>query len=173
MRIRLTTIAKGNWQNTGGEKGKFGLTATEVLLLIEMLKKNKLLDSLQLLHFHMGSQISDINDIDLGLKEAAQYFAELKNLGVPLNVVECGWWGWVWITRGVRSEHYYSINYHFQDYANSVIKFFKTVCDEQKFSHPAILTESGRAMTAHHAMLITDVVDAEVFKSPAESAGFF
>lgn len=172
VRVRLATIAKGNWQNTGGEKGKFGLTATEVLSLIKTLEKSKLLDCLELLHFHMGSQISDINDINQGLKEAAQYFAELKNLGVPLNVVDVG--GGLGVDyEGVRNEHYHSINYHLQDYANNVIKSFKTVCDEQGLSHPAIFTESGRAMTAHHAMLITNVVDTEICKSSVENAGVF
>ena len=172
VRVRLATIAKGNWQNTGGEKGKFGLTATEVLSLIKTLEKNKQLECLKLLHFHMGSQISDINDINRGLKEAAQYFAELKKLGVPLKIVDVG--GGLGVDyEGVRSEHYHSINYHLQDYADSVIKSFKIVCDEQGFPHPAIFTESGRAMTAHHAMLITDVVDTENCKTLMKGTTLF
>ncbi|HID82934.1 MAG TPA: biosynthetic arginine decarboxylase [Chromatiales bacterium] len=172
VRVRLATIAKGNWQNTGGEKGKFGLTATEVLSLIKTLKKNNQLDCLDLLHFHMGSQISDINDTNRGLKEAAQYFAELKNLGVPLNIVDVG--GGLGVDyEGVRSEHYHSINYHLQDYAECVIKSFKFVCDEHGVPHPAIFTESGRAMTAHHAMVITDVVDTENRKTLAKVTTLF
>ncbi len=172
VRVRLAAIARGNWQNTGGEKGKFGLTAAEVLALIDTLKKNDLLDCLELLHFHMGSQISGIEDIGRGLTEAAQYFAEIKKLGAPLRTVDVGG-GFGVDYEGIRSGHEYSINYRLQDYADRVVQSFCAICAAQDLPHPDILTECGRAMTAHHAMLITDVVDAETRDFSDGNAGCF
>jgi arginine decarboxylase len=160
VRIRLASIAKGNWQNTGGEKGKFGLTATQMLEMLSRLKKEGKSHWLKLLHFHMGSQISDLADIRLVLHEAAHYYTELHRQGMKLEVIDVG--GGLGVDyEGIRSEHYYSINYHLQDYADSVVEIFRDVCNANGLKHPDVFTECGRAMTAHHAMLITEVVDSE------------
>lgn len=160
LRVRLASIGAGKWQNTGGEKAKFGLNAAQSLSLVERLRAAGLLDSLQLLHCHLGSQIANIRDIQRGMREVARYYAELHNLSVPLNTVDVG--GGLGIDyEGTRSRSFCSINYTVQEYANNVVQGLWELCSELNLPHPDIITESGRAMTAHHAMLITNVIDNE------------
>ena len=160
LRVRLASIGAGKWQNTGGEKAKFGLNAAQTLSLVERLRAAGLLDSLQLLHCHLGSQIANIRDIQRGMREVARYYAELCNLKVPLNTVDVG--GGLGIDyEGTRSRSFCSINYTVQEYANNVVHGLWELCNELNLPHPDIITESGRAMTAHHAMLITNVIDSE------------
>jgi arginine decarboxylase len=160
IRARLATIGKGYWQNTGGEKSKFGLTAGEILKLINQLKQADRLDALQLLHFHLGSQIANIQDIQNGLRECTRFFAELRALGAPVAVVDVG--GGLGVDyEGTGSRSSCSMNYSVPEYARQVVRAFHTVCDEQSMAHPEILTESGRAVTAHHAVLITNTIESE------------
>ena len=160
LRVRLASIGAGKWQNTGGEKAKFGLNAAQVLTLVGRLREAGLLDSLQLLHCHLGSQIANIRDIQRGMREVARYFAELHALGVPLATVDVG--GGLGIDyEGTHSRSFCSINYSVQEYANNVVHALWEVCTEHELPHPDIVTESGRAMTAHHALLITNVIDSE------------
>ncbi|MBI5041603.1 MAG: biosynthetic arginine decarboxylase [Gammaproteobacteria bacterium] len=160
LRVRLASIGAGKWQNTGGEKAKFGLNATQVLTLVEHLRSAGLLNSLQLLHCHLGSQIANIRDIQRGMREVARYFAELHALGVPLANVDVG--GGLGIDyEGTHSRSFCSINYSVEEYAHNVVHALWEVCTEHALPHPDIITESGRAMTAHHAMLITNVIDSE------------
>ncbi|KPV90852.1 Biosynthetic arginine decarboxylase [Pseudoalteromonas sp. P1-30] len=160
IRIRLNSVGKGKWQNTGGEKGKFGLTAGQVLSAVEVLKKHNKLHLMQMVHFHIGSQIANIRDIHRALRECARHFAELTQLGVPLNTVDVG--GGLGVDyEGSGSRSACSMNYTVEEYARNVVNAFAEVCDQHQLTHPAIITESGRALTAHHAVLITDVIDVE------------
>ncbi|MGO2169077.1 biosynthetic arginine decarboxylase [Pseudoalteromonas sp.] len=160
IRIRLNSIGKGKWQNTGGEKGKFGLTAGQVLSAVELLKKHNKLHLMQMVHFHIGSQIANIRDIHRALRECSRHFAELAQLGVPLNTVDVG--GGLGVDyEGSGSRSACSMNYTVDEYARNVVNAFAEVCEQHDLPHPAIITESGRALTAHHAVLITDVIDVE------------
>lgn len=160
IRIKLNSIGKGKWQNTGGEKGKFGLTATQVLQAIEVLKEAGKLDLLQLVHFHIGSQIANIRDIHNAIRECARHYAELRTLGVPIDTVDVG--GGLGVDyEGSRSRSTCSMNYTMHEYARNVVNGLKEVCDEYDLPHPNIISESGRAMTAHHAVLVTDAIDIE------------
>jgi arginine decarboxylase len=169
VRVRLASISAGKWQNTGGEKSKFGLHANEVLQLVERLKQANFLDCLQLMHFHMGSQIANIHDIKVALKEAGQFYAELHRLGAEIKIVDAG--GGLGVDYdGSRSRRESSINYSLDEYAQNIVRSFADLCAEKHLPQPDIVTESGRAITAHHAVLITDVTDIEsVYSNLANS----
>jgi arginine decarboxylase len=170
VRVRLASISAGKWQNSGGEKSKFGLHANEVLQLVDRLKQANLLDSLQLMHFHMGSQIANIRDIKVALKEAGQFYAELHRLGAPIKIVDAG--GGLGVDYdGSRSRRESSINYSLDEYAQNIVRSFAELCAENNLPQPDIVTESGRAITAHHAVLITNVTDIEsVYSNQSEIA---
>lgn len=160
LRVRLASIGAGKWQNTGGEKAKFGLSSAQVLRMVERLHEAGMLDSLQLLHFHLGSQIANIRDVQRGLREAARYYAELHRLGARIACVDAG--GGLGVDyEGTRSRSFCSMNYSVQEYANNVVHVLWEICAAEGLPHPDIITESGRAMTAHHAVLITNVIDIE------------
>ncbi|KZX00612.1 arginine decarboxylase [Pseudoalteromonas luteoviolacea] len=166
IRIRLNSIGKGKWQNTGGEKGKFGLTAGQVLDAVETLRKQNKLHLMQLVHFHIGSQIANIRDIQRALRECARHYAELTQLGVPLKTVDVG--GGLGVDyEGSGSRSACSMNYSVAEYARNVVNAFAEVAEQHDLPHPDIITESGRALTAHHAVLITDVIDIEAAPSDA------
>jgi arginine decarboxylase len=167
VRIRLAASAAGKWQNSGGEKAKFGLSAIQVLGLVERLKAAERLDCLQLLHFHLGSQIPNLRDIAGAMDEVARFFAELARLGVRLQVVDVG--GGLGVDyEGTGTRHYCSINYSLERYAATVVEALGRVCAEQDLPHPDIITESGRALTAHHAVLIANVTEYEVAPGDGE-----
>ncbi|MBE0484691.1 biosynthetic arginine decarboxylase [Marinobacter sp.] len=160
VRARLATIGKGNWQNTGGEKSKFGLSASQVLDVIDTLKQANALDTLQLLHFHLGSQIANIRDIQTGLRECARFYSELHQLGAPIGTVDIG--GGLGVDyEGTRSRSSCSMNYSVFEYAYNVVHVLQAECDRQGIPHPDLISESGRALTAHHSVLITNVIDRE------------
>ncbi len=160
VRARLATIGKGNWQNTGGEKSKFGLSAGQVLDVVQRLRSAGALDTLQLLHFHLGSQIANIRDIQTGLRECARFYSELRQLGAPIGTVDIG--GGLGVDyEGTRSRSSCSINYSMREYAWNVVHTLKGECDRTGVPHPDLISESGRALTAHHAVLVTNVIDRE------------
>ncbi len=160
VRARLATIGKGNWQNTGGEKSKFGLSASQILKVMADLDKAGAKDSLQLLHFHLGSQIANIRDIQTGLRECARFYSELRRLGAPIDTVDIG--GGLGVDyEGTRSRSSCSMNYSVSEYAYNVIHTLQIECDRAAIPHPHLISESGRALTAHHAVLITNVIDRE------------
>lgn len=171
MRVRLASIAKGKWQNTGGERAKFGLSATQAIRLLERLDGEGLLGSMQLLHFHMGSQIPDIRDIQHGLREGSRYYAELWARHAPINVIDVG--GGLGIDyEGTSSLAFCSMNYSVEEYADAVVSAITERCKAENVPCPDIVTEAGRAMTAHHAVLITEVIDVEyAAKEPRAVAG--
>lgn len=159
-RVRLSSIGAGKWQNSGGEKAKFGLHAREILRLVETLRARDRLGWLKLMHFHMGSQVANIGDIKTALREAGRYYAELRALGAPIAVVDVG--GGLGVDyEGTRSISECSINYSMDEYAYSVVRAFSEICAEFHLPEPDLATESGRAMSAHHAVLITNVTDVE------------
>jgi arginine decarboxylase len=170
VRIRLSSISAGKWQNSGGEKSKFGFHAYEVLQLVERLKQSGMLDTLKLMHFHMGSQIANIHDIKIALKEAGQFYVELHRLGANIKIVDAG--GGLGVDYdGSRSRRESSINYSLDEYAHNIVRSFAELCAEKQVPQPDIITESGRALTAHHAVLITNVTDIEsVYSNPEKQA---
>ena len=160
LRARLATIGKGNWQNTGGEKSKFGLTASQIVALVERLREVDALDCLKLVHFHLGSQIADISDIQRGLAECARFYQGLHEAGAGVEIVDVG--GGLGVDyEGTRSESACSLNYSMREYADYVVGAFHAVCEAHDLPHPHIISESGRALTAHHAVLVTDVIGEE------------
>lgn len=160
VRIRLSSIGKGKWQNTGGEKSKFGLTASQLLALLSRLEETEQQNALQLIHFHLGSQIANLQDIKKGLEECACYYAKLHAMGVNINIVDVG--GGLGVDyEGTQSRNDCSINYTINEYAQAVVDAFAEVCERADIKQPNIITESGRALTAHHAVLITQVIDRE------------
>ncbi len=168
IRTRLSSIGKGNWQNTGGEKSKFGLSSSQILSVLARLKQLNALASLQLLHFHLGSQIANIRDIQTGLKECARLFSEFSELGANIDTVDVG--GGLGVDyEGTGSRNYCSMNYSLREYAHNVVQAFSHVCQSKGLTAPNIITESGRALTAHHAVLLTDVIDRERAVSDAPS----
>jgi arginine decarboxylase len=160
VRVRLASIGAGKWQNTGGDKGKFGLSPAQVLQLVATLEQAGLKHTLKLQHFHMGSQISNVRDIANGMREATRYFVELARLGVPLDIVDVG--GGLGVDyEGSRSRSHNSINYSMEQYAATIVQSLAEAVAAEGLAAPHILTEAGRAMTAHHAVLVSDVTEVE------------
>jgi len=160
LRVRLSSLASSKWADTGGEKAKFGLSAAQLLSVVERFRAAGLDQGVRLLHFHMGSQIANLADYQHGFKEAIRYYGELRALGLPVDHVDVG--GGLGVDYdGTHSRNASSINYDIDDYAGVVVGMLKEFCDAQGLPHPHIFSESGRALTAHHAVLITQVTDVE------------
>jgi arginine decarboxylase len=160
VRMRLASLGAGKWQNSGGDKAKFGLSPRQVLDLWKTLRDGGMSDALGLLHFHMGSQISNVRDIANGMREATRYFVELSKLGARVSHVDVG--GGLGIDyEGTRSRSFCSINYGVHQYASTIVQPLADACAEHGLTPPRIVTECGRAMTAHHAMLVANVVEVE------------
>jgi arginine decarboxylase len=160
VRVRLASVGAGKWQNSGGEKSKFGLSASQTLAMIKTLRAEDQLSSLQLVHYHLGSQLANIRDIQRALRECARYYSELHDLGVPIEWIDVG--GGLGVDyEGTSSRSYCSANYSMQEYANKVVAALADICAERDLPHPNIISESGRALTAHHAVLITNVIESE------------
>jgi arginine decarboxylase len=160
VRARLASQGSGKWQASGGEKSKFGLSATQVLQLVDMLRAANSLASLQLLHFHLGSQLSNIRDISTGVRESACFYVELHKLGVNIQCFDVG--GGLGVDyEGTRSQSDCSVNYGLNEYANNVIWGIGDACNEHGLPHPTVITESGRAVTAHHTVLVSNVIGVE------------
>jgi len=153
LRCRLAATSKGKWDSSGGDMSKFGLSASELLDAINKLKEADRLDCLNLLHFHIGSQVPEISSIKDAMQEAARYFVEARQLGAPIEFIDVG--GGL----GVNYDgNITSVNYSLQEYANEIVWTMQQVCNEENLSHPNIISESGRALVAHHAVLIVDVL---------------
>ncbi|QTF07023.1 biosynthetic arginine decarboxylase [Brenneria izadpanahii] len=160
VRARLASQGSGKWQSSGGEKSKFGLAAAQVLQLVEMLRAAGRLDSLQLLHFHLGSQLANIRDIATGVRESARFYVELHKLGVNIQCFDVG--GGLGVDyEGTRSQSDCSVNYGLNEYANNVIWGIGDACNEYGLPHPTVITESGRAVTAHHTVLVSNIIGVE------------
>jgi arginine decarboxylase len=160
VRVRLAAVASGKWQNSGGAKSKFGLSAAQILALVERLREHGCLHWLVLLHSHIGSQIPDLRDIHSGIGEAVRYYAELRRLGANIDVIDVG--GGLGVDyEGSRSQHFCSADYDLAAYAEGVLRPIARICAEHDLPQPMVFSESGRAMTAHHALLIADVIERE------------
>jgi len=160
LRVRLMSVSKGNWQNSGGEKSKFGLSAAQLVAAVEQCQQAGLLDSVRMLHFHLGSQVANVRDIATGMEEAVRYYQELRGLGAPIDTLDVG--GGLGVDyEGTGSRSYCSMNYTMADYAHSIVAAVKQGADKFNLPHPHIISESGRALTAHHAVLVADIIDQE------------
>ncbi len=160
VRMRLASLGAGKWQNSGGDKAKFGLSPRQVLDLWKTLRDTEFAGCLNLLHFHMGSQISNVRDIANGMREATRYFVELSRLGARISHVDVG--GGLGIDyEGTRSRSECSINYGLGAYASNIVQPLAGACEAHGLTPPRIVTECGRAMTAHHAVLIANVTEVE------------
>ena len=160
VRIKLASEGHGRWADSGGEKSKFGLTASELVRVVDRLREAGRLDVVKLIHFHLGSQITDIRYIKSGLQEIARFYAELHAAGVRVTHVDVG--GGLGIDYdGSGSTVAASVNYSVQEYANDVVYTLAEMCRELEIPMPNLISESGRALTAHHALLLLNVIDVE------------
>src|SRR5271168_5200703 len=156
LRIKLASRGSGRWKSSGGYRSKFGLTITEALRALEQLKAAGMEDCLQLLHFHLGSQITNIRQIKAAVMEAARVFVELRRAGAGLTYMDVG--GGLGIDYdGSQTNFESSVNYSLQEYANDVVYHIQSVCDDAGVPHPTIVSESGRAIVAYHSALVFNV----------------
>ncbi|MGD2138235.1 MAG: biosynthetic arginine decarboxylase [Gammaproteobacteria bacterium] len=160
LRVRLSAVTAGNWQNTGGDRSKFGFTAAGVLALLGRLREAGMTDCLTLLHCHPGSQISGLGVLRTAMCEVARTWVELRTAGAPVAAVDIGGGLGVDYT-GTASRHACSMDYAMEAYAQTVVGEFAAMARAHGLPVPELFTESGRAMTAHHAVLITNVIDTE------------
>lgn len=158
MRVRLYTRGSGRWEKSGGEQSKFGLTTTELLQAIKMLRDAGMVDMLRVLHFHIGSQITQIKRVKAGVKEAARVYSKIRKMGIDVDHLNVGGGAGVDYD-GSKTSFESSVNYTLQEFANDVIYMIKSVCEEENVPQPNVITESGRVLVAYHAMLITNIID--------------
>jgi arginine decarboxylase len=160
VRVKLASRGVGRWKESGGEKSKFGLNVAQLMQAIDKLKSLGKLDIIKLIHFHLGSQITDIRFIKLGLQELTRFYVELRNIGLDITHVDVG--GGLGVDYdGSNSTSDASVNYSLQEYANDVVYTLAEACREHELPMPHIVSESGRALTAHHALLLIKVIDVE------------
>ncbi len=158
LRAKLYTRGSGKWAASGGEAAKFGLTTSELLECVRLIKDAKLERHLKLLHFHIGSQITDIKRVKNAMKEAARVYAKLRQIGANIEFMDIG--GGLGVDYdGSKTRSDSSMNYTVQEFANDVVYVVKTVCDEEHVPHPHIVTESGRMMTAYHSVFVASIRD--------------
>ncbi|HMJ08121.1 MAG TPA: biosynthetic arginine decarboxylase [Pyrinomonadaceae bacterium] len=158
VRVKLYSKGSGKWEKSGGEAAKFGLTTTEILDVIRQLQEAGRIDMLRLLHFHIGSQLTDIKRIKNAMREAARTYAKIRKMGIPIDYLDVGG-GMAVDYDGSRTSFESSANYNAREFANDVIYMIKTVCDDENVPHPTIIQESGRYLSAYHAILVTNVQD--------------
>ena len=158
MRVKLYSKGSGRWEKSGGEAAKFGLTTTELLEVIDRLKEAGRVDMLKLLHFHIGSQLTDIKRIKNAMKEAARVYAKVYQMKVPVELLDVGG-GMAVDYDGSKTAFDSSANYNAQEFANDVIYTIQQVCEDENVPHPTIIQESGRFLSAYHAILVTNVLD--------------
>ena len=160
IRIKLASSGAGKWEESGGDASKFGLNSSELLTALQMLEEMGMRDCLKLIHFHIGSQITKIRRISTALREAAQFYVQLHAMGFNIEFVDCG--GGLGVdydgTRSSNSES--SVNYSIQEYVNDCIYTLVETANRNNIPHPNIITEGGRSLTAHHSVLIVDVLES-------------
>ncbi len=159
IRIKLASSGTGKWQESGGDASKFGLNSSELLEALRLLDEMGMHDCLKLIHFHIGSQITKIRRISTALREASQFYVQLHRMGFNIEFVDCG--GGLGVdydgTRSSNSES--SVNYSIQEYVNDIVYTFVEAANKNSVPHPNLITEGGRSLTAHHAVLILDVIE--------------
>ena len=159
VRFKLHARGSGQWEASGGDNAKFGLSAGEVMTVAERLRERGMLHTLKMLHCHVGSQVTDVRKVRSAVREAAQAYVELRELGVSVQYLNVGG-GLAVDYDGSKTTFYASANYGLQEYADTVVYTILETCDETQTPHPVVVTESGRALTAHHAVVVIPVVDA-------------
>lgn len=168
IRIKLASSGSGKWEDSGGDVSKFGLTSSELLQALDYLENNELKESLKLVHFHIGSQVTKIRRIKIALREASQFYVQLYQMGFKIEFVDIG--GGLGVdydgTRSSSSES--SINYSLQEYVNDSVSTMVDASDKNDIPHPNIITESGRSLTAHHSVLIFEVLETSSLPTWAE-----
>ncbi|HEY6477094.1 MAG TPA: biosynthetic arginine decarboxylase [Polyangia bacterium] len=170
IRVKLAAKGSGRWEASGGDRSKFGLSTREVVEAISFLRTNDLLSCFELVHFHLGSQISAIRAVKNALREAGRFFVEICRLGAPLKYFDAG--GGLGVDYdGSQTNFASSMNYTTQEYANDIVFSLQEICDAGGVPHPTIVTESGRAVVAHHSMLVVDILgvgEFDVGKAPEQ-----
>ncbi|HEY0880533.1 MAG TPA: biosynthetic arginine decarboxylase, partial [Archangium sp.] len=157
MRVRLSTRGAGKWEASGGDRSKFGLSSGELMDAMAFMRETGLMDSFELLHFHLGSQISNIRNVKNALREVGRFYVEVRRLGAPLQYIDVG--GGLGVDYdGSQTNFASSMNYTTEEYANDVVFSIMEACDAAQVPHPNLVSESGRAVVAHHAMLVTEVL---------------
>jgi arginine decarboxylase len=170
MRAKLRTKHSGHFGTTSGEKGKFGLTTTQILRVVKKLEHCGMLDCLQLLHFHIGSQIPSTALLADGVGEAAQIYCELVRLGASMAVIDIGGGLGLDYDGSKSADSDVSVAYSLPEYASAVVQAVRFVCDRKSVKHPVICSESGRAIVSHHSVLIFEAVSASTYKVPSISS---
>jgi arginine decarboxylase len=156
LRAKLYTRGSGKWASSGGDSAKFGLTTSEIIQCVRLLREHKMEDKLKLLHFHIGSQITDIKRVKNAMKEAARVYAKIRQLGIAVDFLDIG--GGLGVDYdGSKTRFESSMNYTVQEFANDAVYSVQTVCDEENVPHPNLVTESGRMMTAYHSVLVVSI----------------
>jgi len=166
IRCRLSARGSGKWESSAGDRSKFGLSVNEILEALRFLRDRNMLDCLELLHFHLGSQITNIRSIRHGLEEVCRIFTEMCKLGAPLRMLDVGG-GLAIDYDGSQTNFASSTNYTIQEYANDIVSAILDACDQAEVPHPIIVSESGRALTAHHSVLVFDVLGTSSFGDAA------
>jgi arginine decarboxylase len=166
VRVRLVTRGAGKWAESGGEHAKFGLSTSEILEAGAILREAGMPQAFKLVHFHIGSQVPDILIIKRAVREAARYYAKLRRLGHPVEYIDVGG-GLAIDYDGSRSEFHSSMNYTLEEYASDIVYNIMDVCDDEKVPHPNIVSESGRAIVAHHSVLVVQAFGA-IEKTPLQ-----
>ena len=157
VRARLTTKGAGKWVESTGDRSKFGLTTAEIVATVERLRDVEMLDCLQLLHFHIGSQITNIRAVKDALRESSRIFVELYRLGANMRLLDCG--GGLGVDYdGSQTNFHSSVNYTLQEYATDIVSQVAEACNAHGVPHPDLVTESGRALVAHHSILVYNVL---------------
>lgn len=158
LRAKLYSKGSGKWASSGGDSAKFGLTTSEILDCVRLLNEAKLMSNLKVLHFHIGSQITDIKRVKNAMKEAARVYAKLRQIGCDIEYLDIG--GGLGVDYdGSKTRYESSVNYSVQEFANDVVYVVQTICDEENVPHPNLVTESGRFMSAYHTVFITSIRD--------------
>jgi arginine decarboxylase len=160
IRIKLASVGSGKWEESGGDISKFGLTSSELLEALDVIEKNKMVDCVKLIHFHIGSQVTKIRRIKVALREASQFYVQLRKMGFDVEFVDIG--GGLGVdydgTGSTNSES--SVNYTIQEYVNDSVSTFVDAANKNNIPHPNVITESGRSLAAHHSVLVFEVLEA-------------
>lgn len=165
IRIKLASTGSGKWEDSGGDISKFGLTSSELLEAIDFLEKNKMSDCLRLIHFHIGSQVTKIRRIKVALREASEFYVQLRKMGFNVEFVDIGGGLGVDYDGTGSSNSESSMNYTIQEYVNDSVSTFVDAADRNSLPHPNVITESGRSLTAHHSVLIFEVLETTTLPS--------
>jgi arginine decarboxylase len=170
IRVRLSSRGSGKWEASGGDRSKFGLSAAELMSSIQFMKETGMLSSFELLHFHLGSQISNIRSVKNALREVGRFYVEVARQGAPLKYLDVG--GGLGVDYdGSQTNFASSMNYTAEEYANDVVFSVMEACDRANVPHPHLVSESGRAVVAHHAVLVTEVLGSSEFDAaPVDEA---